>query len=154
MLRIITNMHTCTHTHAHTHTHTHTRTHTHRFRLISRAMAAFLHCQMPVDSNQSTQLRVVPNAPGHVKDPSRNQANLNPAFAIIPTKQGDQACNYLESLLNNKQYTHLKEHILYSINFVNNMNNSVMNSIHLLVHLCTTLYPECRFLDVLRTLQL
>ena len=129
-------------------------TFTHRFRLISRAMAAFLHCQMPVDSSQSTQLRVVPNAPGHVRDPTRNQPSPNLLTTIVPTKQGDQAFNCLESLLNNKHYAHLKEHISYSVSFVNNMNNNVMNSIQLLVHLCTSLYPDCRFLDVLRILQL
>ena len=121
---------------------------TFRFRLISRAMAAFLHCQMPVDNGQ-TKLRVIPNAPGHVKESAKSQQSSS-TISVLPTKLGDHSCNSLESLLNNKQYVHLKEHISYSVSFVNDASNCVMNSATLLVYLCTTLYPESRFLDLSR----
>ena len=128
-----------------------------RYRLISRAMAAFLFCQMPVDSGHSTKLRVTPNSPGHVKDPARvhqsgrsHHSSSSSSTSVVPTKLGDQSYNSLESLLNNKHYVHLREQISYSVSFLNDMNNCVMNSVQLLVYLCTMLYPECRFLDVLR----
>lgn len=109
---------------------------------------------MPVDSGQSTKLRVVPSAPGHVKDhfQAQNKDSKSSSSAIVPTKQGDQTYNSLESLLNNKQYSHLREQVSYTISFVNDTNNCVMNSVQLLVYLCNNLYPDCRFLDLLRVL--
>ena len=127
-----------------THTHTHTR-----FRLVSRAMAAFLHCQMPIDGKQTTLLRVAPNAPGHVKDPPRQH---NPT-GIGATKQGNHTCSALEALLADKHYAALREHTTYAVNFVNNPSNCIVNCNHLLVYLSTVLYPGRRFLDLLRVLQ-
>ena len=106
-----------------------------------------------MDSSQATKLRVVPNAPGHVRDPARNQQsprNQHLVSLIVPTKLGDQSFNSLESLLNNKHYAHLKEKISYAVSFVTDSNNCIMNSIQLFVYLCTSLYPDNRFLDVLR----
>ena len=119
-------------------------------------MSAFLQCQMPVDLSQSTQLRVVPSAPGHVKDPIRTAPNTTgvaiPA-PIVPTKLGDQCCNSLESLMSNKHYAHLKDHAIYAVSFVGDVSNCVMNANQLLVHLSSTLYPDLRYLDQLRMLQ-
>lgn len=114
-------------------------------------MAAFLFCQMPVDSSQSTLLRITPNAAGHIKDPNRNL--LAATLQAAPTKQAEQMANSLEGLLTNKNYSQLKEFISYSLVFLHDMNHSLMNSAELLVYLCTVLYPEERFLDALRVLQ-
>ena len=116
---------------------------------MSRAMAAFLHCQMPVDSRQTTLLRVVPNAPGHIKDLPRQQ---NPT-GIGATKQGHQTSAALEALLTDKHYAALREHATYAVNFVNNPSNCIVNCNYLLVYLSTILYPERRYLDLLRVLQ-
>ena len=121
-----------------------------RFRLVSRAMAAFLHCQMPVDSRQTTLLRVQPNSPGHVKDPAPRQQT---GGAIAPTKQGNQTCTNLEALLTDKHYSSEREHSIYAVSFVSNPSNNIMNCVHLLVYLSTKLYPEARYLDLLRVLQ-
>ena len=113
-------------------------------------MAAFLHCQMPVDGRQTTLLRVIPNAPGHVKDPPRQQTG-SPASA---TKQGNNTCATLEAVLSDKHYASLREHATYAVNFVNNPSNCIMNCTYLLVYLSTVLYPEARYLDQLRVLQM
>ena len=113
-------------------------------------MAAFLHCQMPVDGRQTTILRVIPNAPGHVKDLPRQQ---NPS-GIGATKQGNHTIGTLESLLTDKHYAALREHATYAVNFVNNPSNCIVNCNYLLVYLSTVLYPECRYLDLLRVLQI
>ena len=117
-------------------------------------MAAFLYSQMPVDSTQTTKLRVTPNAPGHIKDPARQLQGTNHTGAIVPTKQGDQCLSSLESLLNNKHYANLKEYVFYSLAFLNDPRNCAMNSIQLLVYLSTSMYPEIRSLDILRVPQL
>ena len=114
---------------------------------MARAMAAFLFCQMPVDSYQTTQLRLQPDALGHIKDVPRNPT----AVTIVPTKMGEQSYSSLEQLLSNKQYTTWKELAMYSVSFVNDSNNTLLNAVDLLVHLCTALFPEHRYLDVLRT---
>ena len=106
-----------------------------------------------MDSSQTTKLRVVPNATGHVKDPTRNQqSSRNQLISglITPTKLGDQSFNSLESLLNNKHYAHLKDKVSYAVNFVSDSSNCIMNGVQLLVYLCISLYPDDRFLDVLR----
>ena len=121
--------------------------HSYQFRLIARAMAAFLYCQMPVDSSQTTQLRLHPESPGHIKD----TANTLPLGAIVPTKMCEQSYNSLEQLLSNKQYTAWKELAVYSVSFINDSNNTLVNAVDLLVHLCTALFPEHRYLDILRT---
>ena len=113
-------------------------------------MAAFLHCQMPVDGRQTTILRAVPNAPGHVKDLPRQQ---NPS-GIGATKQGNQTTGALEALLTDKHYASLREHATYAVSFVNNPSNCIANCNYLLVYLSTVLYPECRYLDLLRVLQI
>ena len=110
-------------------------------------MAAFLYCQMPVDSSQTTQLRLHPESPGHIKD----TANTLPLGAIVPTKMCEQSYNSLEQLLSNKQYTAWKELAVYSVSFINDSNNTLVNAVDLLVHLCTALFPEHRYLDILRT---
>ncbi len=116
-------------------------------------MAAFLHCQMPVDSSQTTKLRVTPSAPGHIKDPAHHQQAGNTVRAIIPTKLGEQTHSNVESLVTNKHYSHLKEHVLFGLGFVDNPVNCVMNTSYLLVHMSTSLYPDSRYLDILRVLQ-
>ena len=110
---------------------------------------------MPVDSSQKTELRVVPNAPGHVKDPTRlqQQKSSGGGATITPTKLGDSGLHGLESLASNKHYSHLKDKISWCVGFVCDMSNSVMNTDRFLVELCTSLYPDCRFLDVLRVVQ-
>lgn len=140
-------VHNFTHAHIiHTHTYTHIR-----FRLIARTIAAYLYCQMPVDSSQTTQLRVVPNAPGHVKDPSRStqKGSLLPNV-VTATKLGDSSYHNLESLLTNKHYAHLKDKIRWCLDFVSDPINCVMSTDYLLVDLCTSLYSQHRFLDLLR----
>ncbi len=127
-----------------------------RFRLISRAIAAFLHCQMPVDQSQTTQLRVVPNAPGHVRDTLKGQTGTpsTPLFSSkTPTKQAEQTLNSLESLITNKNYQHLKEHVIYSLDFLKDPSHCIMDSTKLLMHLCTALYDSHRFLDLMKVLE-
>lgn len=102
---------------------------------------------MPVDSSQTTQLRLHPESPGHIKD----IAKIPPLGAVVPTKMGEQSYSSLEQLLSNKQYTVWKELSAYSVSFINDSNNSLVNAVDLLVHLCTALFPEHRYLDILRT---
>ena len=109
---------------------------------------------MPVDSSQKTQLRIVPSAPGHIKDPSRptQRGSLQPN-AITATKLADTSYNNLESLLVNKQYSFLKEKASWCVGFVGDPVNCILNVDQLLVELCTSLYPEYRFLDLTRVFQ-
>ena len=113
-------------------------------------MAAFLHCQMPVDNRQTTLLRVTPHAPGHVKDHQRQQ----PGSFVAPTKQGNTTCANLEALLTDKHYIAWRDHANFAVNFVNNRSNTIVNCNYLLVYLSTTLYPEARYLDLLRVLRM
>lgn len=109
---------------------------------------------MPVDSGHKTQLRVVPSAPGHIKDPLRptQRGSLLP-HVITPTKLADTSYNTLESLLVNKQYAFLKEKVSWCVGFVSDPVNCILNVDQLLVELCTSLYPEYRFLDLTRVFQ-
>ena len=107
---------------------------------------------MPVDTSQSTIPRLTPNAPGHVKDPSRHQSGAS-AF-VCATKQADQSCAGLESLLTNKAYSNLKESVTYSLEFVNALENTLLNTTELLVYLVFNLYPNERCLDVLKVSQI
>ena len=113
-----------------------------RFRLIARALAAFICVQMPVDASHMTQLRLTPNAPGHIKEHSR--------IGIVPAKQAEQAYASLESLLSNKQYAKLKEHVHGVFLFMNNSNKTLMDVMDLFIHLVASLYTEYRSLDLLR----
>ena len=122
---------------------------------MSRAMAAFIYCQIPVNASHTSQLRVIPNAPGHVKDITRNShGSVVTGLAITATKQGDQMCSSLESLMTNKHYSHIKDQVSYAVAFVNNPSYCIMSCNELLVYLCTSLYPNYRYLDLLRVLQL
>ena len=124
---------------------------TSRFRLISRAMATYLYCQMPVDSSQATQLRVIPNAPGHIKDPIKpTSPSISASLPIAHTKQGESAYTNLEHLMTNKNYSHLREHVIFTLDYLKDTTHNVMSCSQLLVHLCTAMYPDCRFLDLLR----
>jgi hypothetical protein len=122
-----------------------------QFRLISRTLAAFLYCQMPVDSSQKTQLRIIPHSPGHIKDSHRStqKGSLLPG-TVVATKLGDASFHSLEGLLTNKHYVHLKEKIVWCVGFVSDPSNCVTSADRLLVDLCTSLYPQYRFLDLLR----
>ena len=104
---------------------------------------------MPMDSTHATIIRVSPNAPGHVKDPLRNQ----PGSLVCATKQADQGCSGLEGLVSNKNYTSLKEYVIYSLEFVNDIKYSLFDTIQLLVYLVTNLYSDERCLDSLRVIQ-
>ena len=113
-----------------------------RFRLIARSLAAFICVQMPVDASHTTQLRLTPNAPGHIKEHSK--------FGIVPTKQAEQTYASLESLLSNKQYAKLKEHVHGAFLFMNDCKKTLMNLMDLFIHLVASLYTEYRSLDLLR----
>lgn len=97
---------------------------------------------MPVDASHTTQLRLTPNAPGHIKEYSKG--------GITSTKQADQAYASLESLLGNRQYTKLKEHIHSTFMFMNDSNKTLLDVLDLFIHLVASLYMEYRSLDLLR----
>ena len=158
--------HSLTHTRTHAHTHTHTHTHIHslplsllslRFRLISRTIATFLYCQMPVDTTQRTQLRTLPSSPGHIKDhnrpPPRSNTNNLPPNTIIPTKLADSSFHNLETLQTNKHYATYRERVVWCVEYVSNPVHCIMNTGELLVELCTEVYSQYRFLDLMRVLQ-
>jgi len=97
---------------------------------------------MPVDASHMTQLRLTPNAPGHIKEHSKT--------GITPTKQAEQAYASLESLLTNKQYAKLKEHVHGSSMFMSNSNKTLVDVMDLFIHLVASLYPDCRSLDMVQ----
>ena len=97
---------------------------------------------MPVDTSHITQLRLTPNAPGHIKEHSRG--------GVTPAKQAEQAYASLESLLSNKQYAKLKEHVHSAFLFMNDAGKTLMNVMDLFIHLVASLYTEYRSLDLLR----
>lgn len=124
-----------------------------RFRLLARSLGVFLQCQMPVDLSGTVQLRLVPNAAGHVKEDSRrnNTVPSTPFYSITPTKQNEQAFQSLETLHSAKEYCSLSESVNIAVNFVSNPAHSIPSCAHLLRLLTASLYPEYRFLDLLRT---
>ena len=61
-----------------------------RLRLLARGVGCFLHCQLPVDKEHKTQLRVTPNALGFVRD-------TDTLGGYHPTKAAEQG---LKSLTN------------------------------------------------------
>lgn len=97
---------------------------------------------MPVDASHTTQLRLTPNAPGHIKEHSK--------VGVVPTKQAEQTYTSLESLFNNKQYAKLKEHVHSAFMFMNDSNKTLMDVMDLFIHLVASLYTEYRSLDLLR----
>jgi len=94
-----------------------------------------------MDASHTTQLRLTPIAPGHIKSQKG---------AISPTKQAEQIHASLESLQNNKQYLMLKEHIVSASLFVNESNKTLMDMNNIFIHLVASLYPEYRSLDLIR----
>lgn len=125
--------------------------HHYRFRLIARSLGVFLQCQLPVDPNNQVHLRTVPNAPGHVKDAKPHPSSLVMAASyILPTKQAEQGLQSLEGLLNNKLYSQLGTFVTYAVEFVCSPNHTVLNSEQLLMWLSAALYPNLRYLDLLR----
>lgn len=121
-----------------------------RFRLIARSIGVFIQCQMPVDASGHVQLRTLPNALGHVKDAPGKSSSTLPASPINPTKQAEQAMQGLESLQNNKQYSHLIDQVVHSVQFLSDRNFTLQSCSQLLMWLGSQLYPEFRYLDVLR----
>ena len=101
-----------------------------------------------MDSIHKTIMRVLPNAPGHIKTP-RHQSS-----SVLPTKQADQAHGSLEALLGNKNYIPYKEHILYSLEFIDDSRFSLFDTLQLLMYLIVNLYCNERSLDVLRVIKL
>jgi len=97
---------------------------------------------MPVDTSHMTQLRLVPNSPGHIKEYSKG--------GITPTKQAEQAYASLEALLSNKQYTKLREHVHGTFMFMNDSYKTLMDVVDLFIHLVASLYMEHRALDLMR----
>ena len=68
--------------------------------------------------------------------------------------QDEQTLNNLEGLLTNKNYQHLKEHIIYSLEYLKNPSHCIMDCNKLLVHLCASNYEDYRFLDLLKVLDI
>lgn len=97
---------------------------------------------MPVDASHTTQLRLTPNAPGHIKE--------HPKASITPTKQAEQTYASLESLLSSKQYAKLKEHVRGSYMFMSDSNKTLMDAMDLFIHLVASLYTDYRSLDLVR----
>ena len=94
-----------------------------------------------MDASHTTQLRLTPIAPGHIKSPKSG---------ISPTKQAEQIHMSLESLQNNKQYLSLREHIFSASLFINESNKTIMDVNNIFIHLVASLYPEYRSLDLIR----
>jgi len=108
---------------------------------------------MPVDLSGAVQLRLVPNAPGHVKEGSHRTTNSTtvPVYSILPTKQNELALQTLDAMLTNKEYSSLTSSVTTSVNFACNPANPLTSCVQLLTVLAAALYPEYRFLDLLRT---
>ena len=109
--------------------------------MIARSLGVFIQCQMPTDSSGQIQLRIVPNAAGHIKDSDQLASTL---------KQNEQAYQSLESLLTNKGYSSLSKDVTVALSFISDPANCFMSSLQLLMILTTSLYPEFRFLDLIR----
>lgn len=120
-------------------------------------MGVFLQCQMPVDMSGHVNIRTAPHAPGHVKEGSRTSTSSYsssvPTHTTFPTKQIEQALQGLESLLSNKHYAAHSEQVSLAVSFVVNPANSMLSSPQLLTLLSVHLYPELRYLDLLRVCQ-
>lgn len=121
----------------------------HRFRVVARSLGAFLLCQLPVDSHGQVHLRSAPNAQGHIKEPAASQATPT-SLSIYATKQGEQACQSLQSLLANSKYQELCEQVTYAVEFLAGPDRCVLDSLHLLVWLSACLFSEFRYIDLLR----
>lgn len=119
--------------------------------MIARSLGVFLLCQLPVDSSGQVQLRAIPNSPGHVRDTAKQASSFaTPIPSILPTKQSEQASQSLESLLSNSKYTHLSEQVTYAVEFLAGRDRCVTNCMQLLVWLIACLFPEHRYIDILR----
>lgn len=105
---------------------------------------------MPVDSLGKVQLRTIPNSPGHIRDAAKQASSATPFSAILPTKQSEQASQSLESLLSNSKYAHLSEQVTYAVEFLAGPDRCIANCMQLLVWLAACLFPEQRYIDILR----
>ena len=108
-----------------------------RLRLLARGVGCFLHCQLPVDKEHKTQVRVTPSALGFVKDNDGLGGHH-------PTKAAEQSLKSLTSLTNNKSYSAFKEDITFICDFVGNPKNNLMSVLELFVHLTQSLFPSER----------
>jgi hypothetical protein len=106
---------------------------------------------MPVDNSGRVQLRTIRNAPGHIKDTAKQaSASAMPIPAILPTKQAEQVSQGLESLLGNSKYALVSEQVTFAVEFLAGPDRCILDSMHLLVWLVAGLYPEYRYIDILR----
>ena len=115
-----------------------------RLHLLARGVGCFLHCQLPVDKEHKTQVRVTPSALGFVKDNDGLGGHH-------PTKAAEQSLKSLTNLTNNKSYSAFKEDITFICDFVGNPKNNLMSVLELFVHLTQSLFPSERrtFLAIL-----
>ncbi len=105
-----------------------------------------------MDSSGQVKLRSLANAPGHIRDTahSSSSSSSTPTSSVSPTKLAEQASQGLEGLFSNSKYSHLTEQITYAVEFIAGPDRCVLNSLQLLVWLSANLYPQFRYIDLLR----
>ncbi|KYO28856.1 ectopic P granules protein 5 homolog isoform X1 [Alligator mississippiensis] len=99
-----------------------------RFRVVARSMSAFLLVQIPTE----------------------NQIRLKPGSELHLSQKAQQALNTLESMGFNKQYMEYQEQLSQASQFIKHPGHCLQDGKNLLALLINTLYPEVRYLDIIR----
>ena len=118
-----------------------------RFRFVVRSVSVYLLSQMP---NQN-YIRSQPGAPGAVKSggstPSTPTSPGQPPTG--PSVQASQALSQLEALRNNKNYASLREHIIYTGEYIADPQHCINDAPALLIYLVKNLYGQKPYLSLL-----
>ena len=96
-------------------------------------MGCFIHCQLPLDKDGKTLLRVTENSSGFVKDTDGKSG-------CCPSKVAEQQAKGMSNLGSSKAYSSLRDEISYVCNFVCDPRNNFMSSLDLFVYLTDFLY--------------
>ncbi|KAM4841336.1 ectopic P granules protein 5 homolog isoform 2-T2 [Thomomys bottae] len=99
-----------------------------RFRVVARAMAAFLSVQVPAE----------------------DQIRLKPGSELHLTPKAQQALTALESMTLSKQYVEYQDKILQAAQFIKHPGHCLQNGKSFLAILVNFLYPEVHYLDNIR----
>ncbi|XP_033099652.1 ectopic P granules protein 5 homolog isoform X3 [Anneissia japonica] len=117
-----------------------------KFRLIARALAAYLAAQIPGD----TGLRLEPNAPGAILPGMKLSSPTSPKGAR-PSALALQTFKTLDTTVDSKAYASIRDTAVFARKFLQDPSHTLRDTKVLLGHLAAALYPKEQYLAVVRT---
>lgn len=126
-----------------------------RFRVVVRSLATFLSVQVPSE----TELRLQPTSDLQLSAKAQQVRYKNSNYSVDYL-----VCNYflkitsfllqmlgiLEAMTSNKQYTDLEESVNKAVQFIRYPGHCLRDGPRLLALLANLLYPDLRYLHIIR----